>query len=111
MVQSFVFNLDEEVERFDVWTENKVDHVGYLNYRVYEEYIEICDVLLNSEYRQKGIGSELINRVIKIAKDKKCKSVCLGTQADDFPVHKFYSKHGFELIDVKNGNASFVLTL
>jgi len=111
MTHSFVFNLDEETERFDVWTINKEDHVGYLNYWVREHDIEICDVLLNSEYRQNGIGSELISRVIKLAKNKKCKSVFLGTQASDLPVHKFYKKHGFKLIGIKNGNASFKLNL
>jgi ribosomal-protein-alanine N-acetyltransferase len=111
MAQSFTIILDEEIDRFDVWVVKPKKHVGYLNYWLKDQYIEIADVLLDSEYRQKGLGSELINRVIGLAKNKKCKSVRLGTQVDDFPVHSFYQKHGFKIVGVKDGNASFILVL
>jgi ribosomal protein S18 acetylase RimI-like enzyme len=112
MAHRFIITLDEEEDRFDVWTEAQPKlHVGYLNYWLKDQYLEIADVLLEPDYRQKGIGSDLMRLVIKLAKNKKCKSVRLGTQADDFPVHRFYKKHGFKLSGIKDGEVLFILVL
>ena len=111
MVQEFIFRLDEDIERFTVYTNNKKGHIGYLNYYLREQSLKIADVLLDAEYRQQGIGSELITRVISLAKENKCKSICLGTAEKDIPVHGFYRKHGFHLTGIKDGGASFLLEL
>lgn len=111
MVQEFIFKLDEEIERFTVYTNNKKGHIGYLNYYLRNHSLEIADVLLDAEFRQHGIGSELIKRVISLAKSNKCKSICLGTGEKDLLVHGFYRKHGFHLTGIKNGGATFLLEL
>jgi ribosomal protein S18 acetylase RimI-like enzyme len=111
MIQEFTFKLDEEIERLIVYTKIQNGHVGYLNYWLKNGSLEIADVLLDSKYRQKGIGSELIRRVILLANSKKCKSIYLGTAENDLPVHNFYRKHGFHLTGVKDGGASFLLEL
>lgn len=111
MDQKFTFNLDEDTDRFTVYTSNKKGYVGYLNYWLKNQSLEIADVFIDSEYRQKGIGSELINRVISLAIIKKCKNICLGTAEKDLPVHGFYRKHGFNLTGIKDGGASFLLEL
>lgn len=113
MNSDYLIELDEEIRRFNVFTNNRKNHVGYLNYAIEKDTAEIQDVILNEQYRQFGIGSELVKRVIKIAKVKGCKSIKLLTQIDDSPVHNFYKKHGFRLTKrcTERGCAYFELIL
>ena len=111
MVEDFIFILDEEIERFTVYKNNQKTKVGYLNYYLINQSLEIADLLLNVQFRQQGIGSELIKKVVFLAKDNKCKSICLDTAEKDFPVHDFYRKQGFYLTDIKEGVATFLLEL
>lgn len=109
MNDAFEFYLDEEIERFEVHTINKDKYVGYLNYSLEKGVMYILDVLLEKPFRQKGVGSSLMYKVIEIAKNNECSKVSLGTQWNDEPVHGFYRKHGFDLISIKDGEATFEL--
>jgi ribosomal protein S18 acetylase RimI-like enzyme len=112
MTQSFIFELDEDIGQFKVYINDKNGRVGYLNYYLNNQSLEIVDVLLDNVYRQKGIGSELINLVINLAKSKKCESIILVTAEHDLLVHGFYIKHGFHLTGINNNRgALFKLNL
>ena len=111
MFKDYLIKLDEDICQFNVWLPHRKLHIGYLNYWNKEQYIEIADVRLKPDYRQQGIGSELIKRVIILANDKNYSRIQLETSSTDFPVHRFYKKHGFKLVESKESSAYFVLNM
>ena len=72
------------------------DMVGLITYNISDNECEI--VTLNCEINNKGIVTELINKVIKIAKLNNCRKVWLVTTNDNINAIKFYQKWGFEWI-------------
>lgn len=76
--------------------DNNQFEIGYLNWVLKEDTLEIADLFIqNPKHRQLGIGSMLINSVLTVAKEKAINEVWGITQWDDYPVHDFYTKHGF----------------
>lgn len=68
--------------------------VGLITYHIENRECEI--VTLDSKINNKGLGTELINRVIEKAKDSGCKRLWLITTNDNAHAIKFYQKRGFE---------------
>ena len=60
-------------------------------------------ISLYEEYRGKGIGTKLMETMLKILKDKGYKKTSLAVQKDNYAV-KMYKKIGFKIID-ENGIA------
>jgi GNAT superfamily N-acetyltransferase len=71
---------------------------GLLTYRIAKSQCEI--VTLNSLNRKSGIGTALIDAVIREAKAEKCRRVWLITTNDNLPALGFYQKRGFRLAAV-----------
>lgn len=60
----------------------------------YSTVYYICDVIVNEEYRGKGIGKELINAVVTDNRLKDMKAMLLTADA-----HTFYEKFGFKKVE------------
>ena len=73
---------------------NKV--IGLVTYKIDEDSCEI--VTLNSEFKNQGLGTQLINKVIGKAKSNGCRRVWLITTNDNTNALKFYQKRGFEWV-------------
>lgn len=56
----------------------------------------IEDVFIDQEYRQKGIGKKLINKVIAAARKQGCYKIIATSRHTRPLVHDFYAKLGFE---------------
>lgn len=54
------------------------------------------DMVISSEYRDKGVGSKLLNYALDFAKSQGCQRVTLLTDDDNTGAHRFYERHGFE---------------
>ena len=54
------------------------------------------DMIVNSEYRGKGIGRKLMNYILEYLKNNGFKRVTLITDADNTNAHKFYEQNGFQ---------------
>lgn len=74
------------------------DHqvVGIVTYRLKNNEIEI--ITLNAFKENKGIGTRLINEVIKKGKQLKCKRVWLITTNDNVHAMRFYQIKGFDMV-------------
>ena len=70
--------------------------IGLITYNIENDECEI--VTLDSKISNKGLGTQLLNRVIDKAKLKKCKRVWLITTNDNSNAIKFYQKRGFEWV-------------
>lgn len=65
--------------------------------------LHIENLLVASQYRKKGIGGALINRVIKEASQSKFRQVTLETQNTNVPAVAFYRKQGFRIDGLRLG--------
>ena len=58
----------------------------------------IEDVVVNENYRGKGIGKKLVEKLIGIATDKKCDKTVLNSSEQN---SEFYKKIGFEINEIQ----------
>ena len=70
--------------------------VGLLTYHIDNKDCEI--VTLNSQIKNIGLATQLINKVIEKAKSLDCKRVWLITTNDNTYAIRFYQKRGFEWV-------------
>ena len=60
--------------------------------------MRIWQLLVEEDYRRKGIGSQLIGRAVEVAKERGARMIVLETQSCNVAAISFYLKHAFELI-------------
>lgn len=77
------------------------DWAGVITFMIKGEECEITS--LDSLHEGKGIGTALINEVIREAKEKKCRRVFLITTNDNLHALGFYQRRGFELVTIHRG--------
>ena len=77
-----------------VFEENTI--LGLLTYEIANEECEI--ISLDSKCENHGIGSELIKRMVEIARGQGCRKLKLITTNDNINAIKFYQKRGFDMI-------------
>ena len=58
----------------------------------------IEDVAVNENYRGKGIGKKLVEKLIGIATEKKCDKTVLNSSEQN---SEFYKKFGFEINEIQ----------
>lgn len=75
--------------------------IGLVTYRVSGDECEV--VTLDSLRSGTGIGSALIEQVVKAARTARCRRVWLVTTNDNLNALRFYQKRGFELVAVRRG--------
>lgn len=71
---------------------------GVVTYRLYGKECEITT--LNSLEEKQGIGTGLINAVLRTAKDTQCSRLWLVTTNDNTYAIRFYQRFGFSLREV-----------
>ncbi|MFL0269353.1 GNAT family N-acetyltransferase [Candidatus Clostridium radicumherbarum] len=69
--------------------------VGLLTYVMHDDTCEITS--LDSLQEGNGIGTNLVNKVINIAKEKKCNRIIVVTTNDNINAIRFYQKRGFDM--------------
>ena len=56
----------------------------------------ICDLVVDQDHRRSGAGTALVERVVEIAKQRRCRRVELDSGFHRTAAHEFYAKRGFE---------------
>lgn len=56
----------------------------------------IEDLVVREEYRNKGIGKQLVEAAIKYAKQLECEVIELTSYITNEKAHRFYERNGFE---------------
>ena len=75
--------------------------LGSVVYRYVWQTIELKYIIIASNYRKQGIGTEMLLFVEKIAIHEKCKFINLETIYEE--VLNFYKKHGFKIEYIREG--------
>ena len=106
--------VDAEEEEFVLKVENENGEIiGGCVAQAYEYHwsrVLLEDLWVDERYRHQGIGSMIIREVERIAKEKGCRVVTLGTAS--YMARPFYEKHGytvFTTIKTPNGHISYSL--
>ncbi len=63
-----------------------------------------CEIVsIDSVHEEKGVGTALIEAVVKAARESGCGRLFLITTNDNLPALGFFQKRGFELVSVHRG--------
>jgi len=85
--------------------------IGGLLGGTYWQYLYIEILIIDDQYRGKGIGSKLLSEAEKIARERGCRNACLDTH--DFQGVDFYKRNGYKIVgelpDLPPGHKKFTL--
>ena len=74
--------------------------MGFLIYQLLYEKAEIIDIFVLDEYRNRGIGKALINKMLE---NKEIESVTLEVKNDNKLAIMLYNSLGFKEVAVRKG--------
>lgn len=72
---------------------NKI--IGFAGVWVIVDEGHITNIAVHPDYREKGVGSTLVNSLIENCKKWGCKALTLEVRASNTPAHNLYKKFGF----------------
>lgn len=95
--------IDEYLKQSDIFIARQIDEIigVIVLFSLTAETVEIKNVAVKPEFQGQGIGSFLIENVVRIALLNGQKSICLGTANSSVGQFYLYQKLGFELTDIK----------
>lgn len=68
----------------------------WINTKIYSgKYVELDNVVVGRNYRNKNIGQLLCDYVLEIAKQQNCKTAMLDAYLENTQAHTFYERIGF----------------
>ncbi|UZE93870.1 MAG: GNAT family N-acetyltransferase [Candidatus Pacearchaeota archaeon] len=70
--------------------------IGFFRLRIIGRVAELKELLVVKEYRDKGVGQELLKKCEQIAKNKDCFKIKLFTSEKHKEALKFYKKNGYK---------------
>lgn len=79
-----------------ILTYTKGQIIGIISYSVIYERVEINYIATKYEYRNQGVATKLLNKMLENISDK-CNSISLEVEKTNTKAIKLYSKFGFEI--------------
>lgn len=93
---------DENSHYYIAYLENKL--IGYagmhVNFHPEKRYCKIAYLAVNKEYRNRGIGRLLIEKLLHIAKALHISDIKLEVETDNIPAVHLYESFGFKVTEV-----------
>ena len=75
--------------------------VGFLNYYLIYDRIEIVNFNVLENYQNEHIGSSLLEKLIELGYKKKLKNITLEVRIDNKKAIYLYEKYGFKRVSVR----------
>ena len=82
------------------YIENNIS-IGYLEYSIIYERMEIDNIFVSEEYRNQGIGTKLLEYLIEYAKENKIVNITLEVRTSNNIAKKLYKKMGFNEVAIR----------
>jgi [ribosomal protein S18]-alanine N-acetyltransferase len=100
--QLFYDELDHDIAFFYV-TEDTASHeiIGYIIFWIIQETMELHDIAVIEKYKKKGIGSQLLDFMMEIARARQVEEIFLEVRQSNTPAITLYEKYHFKRIDVR----------
>lgn len=96
--QTFIDELSSENGHYITLNDNgKI--LGYTGFRFVLDEGHITTLAVDKKKRKKGIGTKLIEQLLKDAKDAGLGKLFLEVRQSNIPAQKIYKKLGFKVID------------
>lgn len=83
------------------YIDNKI--VGYLVYENLYDRVEIDYIYVVNEYRNKKIGSFMMEYLINLCKKEKLYNITLEVSINNIYAIKLYEKYGFKTVTIRKG--------
>ena len=77
--------------------------VGFVDYWITFDSATICQICVNPLFRRKGLGSMLLEEMLKDCRTERVNNITLEVRENNFSAIKLYEKHGFKHVLVKEG--------
>ena len=77
--------------------------VGFVDYWITFDSATVCQICINPVYQRKGLGSMLIEEMIKDCRTENVRNITLEVRDHNLAAIKLYEKHGFKKTIVKEG--------
>ena len=61
------------------------------------DYMEIDNLVVHPDFRQRGVATALIEKVEAIAREKQCNILVLDSYTNNHPSHRLYHRLGCEI--------------
>lgn len=100
---------DGDLDRFfdgrDEWISVAIDEdkiIAFLSIEVHhkdEEYIYLDDLSVTKQYRNKGIGTKLIQNAEAYAKDINIHEICFHVEKSNTAAFRLYQRLGYEIYE------------
>lgn len=75
--------------------------VSYLEYSIIYDRMEIDNIYVIMEYRNRGIASEMMEYVIDIFKNKNLDNITLEVRVSNEAAINLYKKYGFNEVSIR----------
>jgi len=87
---------DENIHYFVLRHNNKI--VAYVVFTITFNKAHIANVAVHTDYRRKGIGSELLRRTLNYIQSQGVREVTLEVRVGNIAAQNLYSKFGFKVV-------------
>ena len=94
----------------DVWyMSDPNDIFRFAIYRYDDDFdtVYLSNVFVDENYREKGLGNEILNSANDMAKQLNAKSICLKVIRNSF-VHDWYERHGYSDLSVDEEEPQYI---
>ena len=75
--------------------------VGFVDYWITFDSATVCQICINPVYQRKGLGSMLIEEMIKDCRTENVRNITLEVRDHNVPAIKLYEKLGFKKTVIK----------
>ena len=93
--------LISENSKYIVAILNKTEIVGFAGIKIIFDEADIMNIVTKKTYRNVGIGSSLLERLIIISKNLKLSSITLEVNEENIPAIHMYKKFGFKSLGIR----------
>ena len=97
--------LKEEVlnknRKFFVVKSENGEILGFAGVLINIDFIEIMNIVVRKKYRKKGIGKELLEKLISFSKEKNFELINLEVNSKNEPAINLYKKFGFKEVGLR----------
>ena len=103
VINSFLKEFNCYIDPFKKYIGYMLDDkiVAFLNYSLIYERIEIEYIYTNSNYRNNGIASELLEYLVNLGINNNCLNITLEVRRSNITAINFYQKNGFKKVSTR----------
>ncbi len=72
--------------------------IAYSNLYIVAGEVQIGNFAVAPGYRKRGVGKQLLDEIIRIARENKCDSIFLEVRESNEPARSLYDSYGFKAV-------------